>query len=146
MTNTTEIQFPINIKLFKIMYERHVKFIIERYQLPVKEQDWISTQGVLLTDILKSERIINRRQLAIFWLFLVMNCYILGPRIAREFFLATTNETPNMSESGIQKWNNLNETCKELIQLHARYFDMVTGNAIEANLQTFLKNVDRIKN
>ena len=129
---------------FKTSYSGHVRFVIRRYGIPVEESQWIETQGVLVGKLLNQCAIESADECAAFFLFLVMNCYALGPRIAREFFICMFEESPHFSENGIRKWNEITKHCRELIRKGTSYHDMIGAKPIRVTKETFEKNLERV--
>ena len=133
---------------FRDQYKKQMKFLINRYCLPVEEDDWLETQGLLIETILRKNCLELNSEHALFFIFLVMNGYFLGPRIIREYFLFVEKESPRISERGCQKWQELIQYCKSLIDNGngITYHDIVGRNAIKVRMDYFDRNIDRILN
>lgn len=137
-TNSTSISGFYNV------YERHMKFVIQRYGIPVEPSAWLQTQGQLVAQILSSKRLRNDRDICLLFIFLVLNSYVLGTRIIRDFFVEVYDDTPRYSESGVDKWNALVQKCKLLLEKNITYHDIVGNKPLNARKQVFLQNLKRI--
>lgn len=137
-------QYPVSISRWISQYKGHMDFVIKRYGLPVEPEDWLSTQGRLVRNILTHQNLANPEDHAVMFIFLVMNVYLLGPRIIREYFIHVHDETPKYSESGYQKWTLLQQLCEEIIRKGVTYHDIAAGRPVKARMEVFKSNLDRI--
>lgn len=146
--NTSSIDsldYPINIQHFLQRYKFHIHFIIDRYGIPIKKEDWLKTQGKLITNIIDQHIFLkNRIDLINFFIFLIFNAYIIGPRMIRLFFVEIFDDSPRYSENGLRMWENLIENCTSILKRNVTYFDIIARQPVQARMDTFRRNVKRV--
>lgn len=135
----------VDLTKFSKDYAKHMHFIIDRYELPYEKRQWKKSQGMVINKIIDKNTINNNVELISFFIFLVCNSYILGPRIIREFFMHVYDQSPRYSEQGLIYWNELCGACKDVIQ-HSTvtYHDIIARKPITARNEVFEKGVKRI--
>lgn len=129
---------------FLRLYIFHIEHTIRKHGLPYKKCDWKKTQGALVEAIINQKELRSVLDLVSFFLFLVFNSYILGPKISRDFFVYMYEESPRYSESGRRHWDDLISRCRNIISNKCTYHDIASAKPVPCRLYIFDANVKRI--
>ena len=134
----------VNLNAIYETYRAHVKFIIRRYGIPVKDENWLSLHGSYVSSILQRKALQSENEAVVMFLFLVHNVYVLGPKIVRTFFTHVHDETPRYSETGFQKWRALLEQCRAVILDGVTYHDIIGNKPLICRMEVFNNNTNRV--
>jgi len=98
-----------------------------------------------MNKILTQKKISNELELLSMFVFLVMNMYVLGPRITREFFIHVFGHSPRISEKGMIDWEKLLTMSRALISdKNITYHDIIGNKPLTCKSYLFNSNIKRI--
>jgi hypothetical protein len=136
---------PLRINSFVSTYEKHLKdFVIPRYGIPVERKLYAHLYGTLVGAILNRRLLRTEDERVIVFMYLLMNQYILGTRIVRDFFVSSHDDSPRFSESGIVKWNRLVKDAESMVHKGVTYFDVVSRGPVTVRKELFDANIKRV--
>jgi len=137
-----DLTYDINVSNFAAKLRKHLSFVKKRYSIPVDSADatdFRELYGVLVGDILRRGTLKSEQDVTTFFLYLTMNSYCLGTRIAREFFVEIFDDVPNESESGVRKWRALSDLLESCAERRLSYHDVIARKPVRVS-STYLRN------
>lgn len=138
-----DLRYDINILTYAAKLRKHLNFVKKRYGLP-NVRDELDLTGVLVGDILKRGTLKSDSDVSNLFLYLLMNTYCLGTKIAIEFFVDVFDDAPSESESGIKRWRGLVDIVESYADRKLTYYDIIARRPLVVQSAYVRSNLDRV--